>query len=298
MKSTVTVGLPVVNEERTFPLAVRSIFAQLYTDWRLIVVCDGASDLIREMASKIDDDRVTVLDDGQRIGLPRRLNQITEISTSQYIARMDADDVMHPDRIRRQVDFLDANPEIDLVGTRAMLIDDQDRVHGLYREPESIPDSPSGFLTNGVFTHPTVMFRREWGVRFPYRPDWVRTEDKEVWLRASAESEYWKMSEALLYYRVPLHLSIRKQGLTARYDRRLVRLLGGQYGASFAARSTYQAKSFAKQAIFGAAIALGQGRRIHARKSLFHADRGVFENHLQSVRQVHVPGWPTPDGAT
>ena len=119
----VTVGLPMYNPGRFLDLAVRSVFAQTYDNWELIILDDGSTDGSLELARRIRDPRVNVFSDGKNRGLPYRLNQILDLASGQFIARMDADDLMHPERIERQGKHLLAYPEADAVTTGAILID-------------------------------------------------------------------------------------------------------------------------------------------------------------------------------
>ncbi len=92
----VTVGLPVYNPGSFLSWAIRSVFAQTYSSWELVVVDDGSTDGSLERLRKIEDPRVRVLTDGKRRGLPYRLNQVLEEASGDFIARMDADDLMDP----------------------------------------------------------------------------------------------------------------------------------------------------------------------------------------------------------
>ena len=113
----VTIGIPFYNAKHTLADAIRSVFAQTFQDWELILADDGSTDGSAEIARMVDDPRVTVISDGMNRGLPYRLNKITELARADYIARMDADDLMHPERLTLQVQYLDANPAVDVVST-------------------------------------------------------------------------------------------------------------------------------------------------------------------------------------
>src|SRR4030066_138114 len=89
----VTVGIPFFNNQDTLPDAIRSIFAQSFQDWELLLLDDGSTDGSLQIAQSIDDPRVRVISDGCNRKLPARLNQIIDLARGQYIARMDADDL-------------------------------------------------------------------------------------------------------------------------------------------------------------------------------------------------------------
>ena len=114
----VSILLPFFNAEQTLGPAIRSIIQQSYPHWELILIDDGSTDHSLEKAKRFDDSRIKIVADGRNLKLPRRLNQGVKISRGRYIARMDADDVTYPDRIETQLQFLERNPQIDVVASR------------------------------------------------------------------------------------------------------------------------------------------------------------------------------------
>src|SRR5438874_1140893 len=111
-----TIGLPVYNARLFLEDTLRSIFAQTFTDWELIAVDDGSTDGSGALLERLRDHRVRVFIEKGNRGLAARLNFIHENARGTYIARMDADDMMHPERMARQLAFLDQHPEVDVVG--------------------------------------------------------------------------------------------------------------------------------------------------------------------------------------
>src|SRR5690349_10645893 len=110
MAPLVTVGIPFFNNASSLSDALRSIFAQTFTDWELILADDGSTDESLSIARSVRDPRVMVMSDGGNRGLVFRLNQITSAARGKYIARMDADDLSHPARLQRQVSLLERDP--------------------------------------------------------------------------------------------------------------------------------------------------------------------------------------------
>src|SRR4051812_7590490 len=94
-----SIGIPFMNNERELALAIRSVFAQTFEDWELLLCDDGSTDGSLELARSIEDPRVRVLTDGANRGLPARLNELARASTADIVVRMDADDVMLPTRL-------------------------------------------------------------------------------------------------------------------------------------------------------------------------------------------------------
>ncbi len=128
MPPVISVILPVYNGEAYLALAVDSILVQTFRDFELIAVHGGSTDrspeILRDFADR--DMRVRVVrQDGK--GLVGALNQGIALARGELLARMDADDIAHPDRFATQVAFLRGNPDIAVVGSAMTLIDEAGR---------------------------------------------------------------------------------------------------------------------------------------------------------------------------
>lgn len=196
----VTIGLPVYNAGPYLLGALRSIFAQTYQDWELIIVDDGSTDGSLEIAQAVQDRRVSVHSDGANRGLIYRLNQIVRLAHCDLLARMDADDLMHPQRLARQVRLLEAQPEVDLVDTAMCSIDLENRPVGV-RGLDEICARPATALARAILLHASVVGRTAWFQRHPYDPEYVRAEDHELWYRTVSRSHFARIREPLYFYR-------------------------------------------------------------------------------------------------
>jgi glycosyltransferase involved in cell wall biosynthesis len=127
----VSVVMSVFNGERFLREAVDSILGQTYRDLELIVIDDGSADGSGEILAqrRQADARLRVFPQAN-MGLTRSLNRGVELSTGEYVARMDADDLSEPRRFERQVAFMDAHPDVGLLGTAYREIDGEGRVLG------------------------------------------------------------------------------------------------------------------------------------------------------------------------
>lgn len=196
--SLITIGIPFYNDEEFLDFAVKSVFEQTYTNWNLILMDDGSCDGSLNIAEKYKDDpRVKIYSDGNNKNLPFRLNQIAKLSTTKYLARMDSDDIMHPERLKTQIRILEENPQIDVLGTNAVIIDKDNIVYGI-----RFKDEPKEVLsTTTVFIHPSIMGKSSWFKNNPYNEDAIRIEDKELWYRKEKNSNFYYLNTPLLYYR-------------------------------------------------------------------------------------------------
>ncbi|MCC6473470.1 MAG: glycosyltransferase family 2 protein [Burkholderiales bacterium] len=197
----VSVALAVRDGSATLRAAMASLIAQSHTDWELLLVDDGSSDDSLQVARSFADSRLRIFADGRRLGLPARLNMAIDAARGAYLARMDADDVAYPERLSRQLAFLDSHPELDLLGAAMIIIAGDGTplaLHPVHTSHESICARPrAGFY----LPHPTWCGRIEWFRRWRYDPAYRRAQDQDLLRRAWRESRYAALAEPLVGYR-------------------------------------------------------------------------------------------------
>jgi glycosyltransferase involved in cell wall biosynthesis len=222
---SVTIGIPFLNARRSLATAVRSVFAQTHEDWELLLIDDGSTDGSTDVVRRVNDPRVRLLADGSNRGLCARLNQIAAMARGTYLARMDADDVMHPERIGRQLALLRADPSVDLVDTATFTMDEDLTPLGI-RGDGPLDARPEAVLRDGLLIHPTVMGRSEWFRRHPYDPVFVRAEDRELWIRTCATTRCARLGQPLFFYREGPAGNLGNYLRTERTVRDILRLYG------------------------------------------------------------------------
>lgn len=193
----ISVGIPFYNSEKYLADAIKSVLAQTCQNWELILVDDGSTDNSLEIAREFEkqDNRIRVMSDGKNKKLPARLNQIIAESKGEYIARMDGDDIMHPNRLQKQIDILQSDSTIDVLGTNAYVIDTDNLVTGLrYSRTEGVEKI-------NAFIHPSIMGKKQWFIANPYDEKAQRMEDAELWYRSKDSSNFMITFEPLLFYR-------------------------------------------------------------------------------------------------
>ena len=117
MKPLVSVLMPVYNAEKYLAASIGSILAQTYGDFELLICDDASTDGSLEIVRSFDDTRMTLLTNRENLGNAATRNRLIEHASGEYVAVLDADDTAEPDRLARQVDFLERNPEIGLCGS-------------------------------------------------------------------------------------------------------------------------------------------------------------------------------------
>lgn len=184
MKPEVSVIMSVYNplHKEYLEKSVRSVIDQSFTDWEMII-CDDGSD--RRCASFIkktaeDDDRIRLIKNKSNKGLGYSLNRCIKESKGDYIARMDADDYSHPDRLKEQLDFLKKHKNADWCGTDTLLFDDR----GTWGS-RHMPVAPKrkDFLKYSPFIHSSVMFKRSVLTENKGYKALNRSEDYELFMR-------------------------------------------------------------------------------------------------------------------
>lgn len=200
----VTVLMSVYNGERYLEEAIESILGQTFQDFEFIIINDGSTDGTEEILTRYQqmDDRIRVYDQ-ENLGLIAALNMGCQLARGKYIARMDADDVSLPERFSRQLSYMDAHPEVGILGTWTEYIDESgrrsDRLH--------LPTAPSlirwALLFGNPIAHGSVMMRLDVIRRLGfYHSDALYCEDYNLWSRASMVTRIANFPEVLLRYRV------------------------------------------------------------------------------------------------
>ncbi|MGL4993842.1 MAG: glycosyltransferase family 2 protein [Bacteroidales bacterium] len=201
MNPLVTIAIPIYNAEHFLHYAIKSVIDQSFKNWELFLINDGSNDESLNIMKRFEmDPRITILNDGENRGLIYRLNQSVKLAKGKYYARMDADDIMDPERLLKQVEYMESHPECDVLGSSAYSIDSKNYVIGIKTSSNS-RWSRSSLLRGSAFIHPSVMGKREWFLSNPYDKDWERAEDYQLWLRTVEHSRFHNLEEPLLFYR-------------------------------------------------------------------------------------------------
>lgn len=209
----VSVVLPVFNSEKYLCEAVDSILNQTYKNFELIAVYDASTDRSLEILSGYQqkDNRIKIIN-GKGTGLASALNEGIDASKGKYIARMDSDDISHPQRFEKQVAYLEKNTDVYLLGTNYSLIYEENvseeakkAAQGTHKRSTLAIDKEDWFLSTNEtmkFIHPTIMVRRElFDLVGGYRD--YKLEDLELYFRAGVNGlRIDKLDDVLLDYRV------------------------------------------------------------------------------------------------
>jgi glycosyltransferase involved in cell wall biosynthesis len=197
----VSVVMSMRNSASTVGAAVRSVLMQHLRDWEFIVIDDGSSDQSSAIVEGFGDERIRLVRETYSAGLAARLNQAVALARSEFIARMDADDICFPERLSRQVARLREDPDIDLLGCAAVVF----RSNG-----DLVGELPAGLFHKDIVArpfvgfplpHPTWCGRANWFRKNPYNSKLRYAEDQDLLLRNFRHSKLAGLDSVLLGYR-------------------------------------------------------------------------------------------------
>jgi glycosyltransferase involved in cell wall biosynthesis len=201
---TVSVVMPTFNAAAFLDEAVCSILGQTFRDFEFIIINDGSHDETASILQRYEraDERVRVYHQENQ-GIIPALNRGCRLARGRYIARMDADDISLPHRLERQVDYIEQHPEIGILGTWINKIGHDGSVVGSWYPSQNPNVLRWKHFFGGCVCHPSVLMRHSvLGKINYYRAGSAPIEDEDLWLRASAITEFGNVPEILFKYRI------------------------------------------------------------------------------------------------
>jgi glycosyltransferase involved in cell wall biosynthesis len=206
IEAKITVLMPVYNGGKYLREAIDSILGQTFADFELLIINDGSTDNSCRIVESYRDSRIRLVSNPGNIGLIASLNRGIALSKGQYIARMDCDDICLPERLQRQVDYLDSNPACSLVATKVAMISATGDELGAWNDDDRFCSSAEirqRLPRANCIAHPSVMVRKELLAAYGYDPAQTGCEDYDLWLRMTADGiRIDKLDLQLLRYRV------------------------------------------------------------------------------------------------
>lgn len=196
----VTVLMAVYNGEAYLGEAIESILRQTYSFYEFIIIDDASTDSSRRLAKSYQDPRICVVTNPCNLRLAASLNRGISLARGKYIVRMDADDISHPDRLEKQVAFMEENRDVGVSGSWLYCFGDKKQLWDYPLTPGMIK---SNLLFYNQLGHPTVIMRREAMLKngLFYNPRFRESEDYELWSRCLEHFSLANLPEVLLLYR-------------------------------------------------------------------------------------------------
>jgi glycosyltransferase involved in cell wall biosynthesis len=205
-RTIVSVIMSVYNGEKYLSKAIDSILIQTFTNFEFIIIEDGSTDKSLEIINSYSekDKRIKLVINRDNLGLAKSINKGLALAKGEYIARMDADDISDPNRFLAQVQFLEKNKSIDIVGCWVEIINHDSQSTGKIWK---FLHSPMSLRWITFFTvpvmHPSVMLRRkifDLGNRYEQSENFA--QDYGLWIRLNSDFRFSNIQVALLKYRI------------------------------------------------------------------------------------------------
>ena len=199
MNPLVSVVMPVYNAEKYVSRAIESILGQTLEALELVIVNDCSTDDSEERILSFSDDRIRYMKNDRNLGIVDSLNRGIKASNGCYIARMDADDISLPERLEKQVRYLQEHPEVDVCGSWVRTMG---ACENIWEYPISDEEIKMSLLFGSAFAHPTIVAKRVFFERYPYGHLYDKAEDYALWATSASSSTFANFPEVLLNYRI------------------------------------------------------------------------------------------------
>lgn len=196
--TSVSVLMPVYNTEESFLReSIESILNQTYQDFELIIIDDGSSNDIYKIIESYQDRRIRFYKNEINLGVAKTRNKLLELAEGEYVAFQDSDDISLPNRLAKQVEFLNSNKEISILGCDIETIPNKKKLKKI-SNPKILD-----FLGGCAVANGSVMLRLEdlKKHKLKYNETCVTSEDYELWSRAIKYLYFENLQEVLYKYR-------------------------------------------------------------------------------------------------
>lgn len=207
----VTVLIPMYNCEKYIKDSLNSIINQTYSNLEILIIDDGSTDRSVEIVKSYSDSRIRLIESKENRGIPFTRNLGLNNTRGKYVAMMDADDISLLNRIEKQVDFMESNQNIDVLGTYYEVFG-QGVSKKTPGEFKSAMDIKIGLLFFNQIANPTTIIRVETLKKndLSYNLDYFVAQDYDMWVQISKIGNLFVLPEVLLKYRVG-HMNITKK---------------------------------------------------------------------------------------
>ena len=160
-KNKISILMTCFNASKYLNLSIKSILNQKYRNWELIIIDDFSSDKSTELVSKFKNKKIKLYRLKKHIGRTESLNYGLKKIKSEFIAILDADDISLKNRLYDQINFLNKNKNIDLVGTWSSIIDEKSKTLKNQVVRPRLKNLRNNMIFENVFSHSSVMFRKK-----------------------------------------------------------------------------------------------------------------------------------------
>jgi glycosyltransferase involved in cell wall biosynthesis len=208
----ISIILPVYNAKNTIKRCIDSIIQQTEKDWKLVVINDGSTDGTKDILNYYEDkfENISICNLKKNMGLVYALNKGLELSKGKFIARMDADDVMLPDRLKQQLEVFKTYKDVDVCGMSSIINKKSIKLN--FSSHDEIIES---LCFSNPMIHPTVMMKISRKIKIQYRD--LVCEDYDLWTRLAMQGAIFMNinKPGIIYNKSPGQKSIREKYLVS-----------------------------------------------------------------------------------
>lgn len=197
----ISIIMPAFNAEKTIIEAIDSILIQTYIDFELIIINDGSYDETEKIILSYNNNKIKYLSNSTNKGLVYTLNKGISHAKGKYIVRMDSDDIMYPDRLKVQFEFMESNPQIVASGSFVTTFGTQKYIQKL---PVTDLDIRCSLFYGSPIAHPSSIIRKKTLLQFKieYKEEYIHAEDYKLWYDLSKVGKLHNINKCLLKYRL------------------------------------------------------------------------------------------------
>lgn len=204
MNELVSIIMPVYNGEKFIKYTIESVLCQTYQNWEMILIDDASTDNSMRIVNRYRDRRIRIYSNSYNRGIAYTRNYGLDLCRGEYISLLDDDDIISRDKLQLQVEFLEMNPRIDIVGGRTVWIDEKGKkiseVSKIYFDNDEIKALA---LLKNPFWNCEVMFRKTIVSKYKYfyKSCMYGMEDYHFWIRYLGKCQVANLDNVFLYHR-------------------------------------------------------------------------------------------------
>lgn len=222
-RPTITVFIPVYNRARYLAQAVDSMLAQTYRDFEILILDDGSEDDSLRIARSYRDPRVRVETNSKNLGNTPTRNRGIDLSRGHYIATLDSDDFAMPERLAKQISYLETHRHCAAVGSWIRKQDDDAGTSRLKRRPLTSREMKAWFPWHDSLSQTSVMMRADTLRRLRYDESYEQCQDYDLHVRLAREHDIANLPEVLTVKRLHSEQITRNVKIGHQTKRRVIR---------------------------------------------------------------------------
>lgn len=197
----ISVVMPVYNVSKYLAEAIESILKQTFTDFEFIMIDDGSTDESWKIIKSFDDSRIISMKNSKNKGITYSLNKAVQLSSGEYIARMDGDDYSDPRRFELQLKLLKNHPKVGVLGCNLKtLVNGKRSFDSIYGKTHD--EIKARMIFGSPVAHPTTIIKTKLLRKYQYEDGYEFSEDYNLWTKLVDITAFLNLDKSLVTYRI------------------------------------------------------------------------------------------------